>query len=137
MSSLTISAPSLKARRFGLALLMLAALFLTFDTVVKLLASPEALEGTKALGWAPGIVRPLGVLCLAMLVLLLVPITAPLGALLWTGYLGGAVATHVRVGNPWLSHSLFPVYVASVIWAALWLRDTRVRALTMLPTRRV
>lgn len=137
MSSLTIAAPSLKARRFGLALLMLAALFLTFDTVVKLLASPEALEGTKALGWAPGIVRPLGVLCLAMLVLLLVPITAPLGALLWTGYLGGAVATHVRVGNPWLSHSLFPVYVASVIWAALWLRDTRVRALTMLPTRRV
>jgi hypothetical protein len=53
-----------------------------------------------------------------------------LGALLWTGYLGGAVATHVRVGNPLFSHVLFPVYVGALLWLGLWLRDVRVRQLT-------
>jgi membrane protein DedA with SNARE-associated domain len=65
----------------------------------------------------------------ACLILYIVPRTAVLGALLWTGYLGGAVATHVRVGHPLLSHTLFPVSVAALLWAALWLRDARVRAL--------
>ena len=63
------------------------------------------------------------------LVLLLIPRTAPLGALLWTGYLGGAVATHVRIGNPVFSHILFPVYIAIFIWGGLYLRDMRVRTL--------
>ena len=52
-----------------------------------------------------------------------------LGALLWTGYLGGAIATHVRVGNPMLSHTLFPIYIAVMLWGSLWLRDRRVRGL--------
>jgi hypothetical protein len=59
----------------------------------------------------------------------LIPRTAPLGALLWTGYLGGAIATHVRVGNPLFSHTLFPIYVAALLWGSLWLRDRRVRGL--------
>lgn len=130
MSSITLVTPSQRARRTGLVLLILATLFLVFDVTIKLLATPEALEGTRALGWPVGTVRPLGVLCLVLLVLLLIPQTAPIGAILWTGYLGGAVATHVRVGNPLFSHILFPTYLAAVIWIALWLRDARVRALT-------
>jgi hypothetical protein len=70
---------------------------------------------------------------LACLVLYLVPRTSVLGAVLWTGYLGGAVATHVRVGNPLLSHTLFPIYVAALLWGGLWLRDQRVRS--VLPLR--
>ena len=68
-----------------------------------------------------------------MLVAYLVPRTSIFAALLWTGYLGGAVATHVRIGNPLFSHVLFPIYVALIIWGAIWLRDPRVRAL--LPLR--
>jgi hypothetical protein len=58
-----------------------------------------------------------------------------LGAIWLTGFLGGAVATHVRVGNPLFSHTLFPIYVAVLLWAGLWLRDMRVRAL--LPLRKM
>jgi len=58
-----------------------------------------------------------------------IPRTAVLGAILWTGYLGGAIATHVRVANPLFTHVLFPIYVAVFIWAGLWLRDPRVRAM--------
>lgn len=57
------------------------------------------------------------------------PRTSVLAAILWTGYLGGAVATHVRIGNPLFSHILFPVYVAALLWLGLWLRDRRLRAL--------
>jgi hypothetical protein len=63
------------------------------------------------------------------LIIYVVPRTAPLGAILWTGYLGGAIATHVRVGNPLASHTLFPIYVAALLWGGLWLRDRRVRGL--------
>lgn len=66
---------------------------------------------------------------LILLVLYVVPRTSVLGALLWTGYLGGAVATHVRVGNPLFSHTLFPTYLATLLWLGLWLRDARVRSL--------
>ena len=68
---------------------------------------------------------PLGVLELVCLALYLLPQTAVFGALLWTGYLGGAVASHVRIGNPMLTHVLFPIYVATLLWLGLWLRDAR------------
>ena len=87
------------------------------------------------LGYSPDVIVPLGLVQLACLILYVVPRTAILGALLWTGYLGGAVATHVRVENPLFSHTLFPIYVAILLWAGLWLRDMRVRAL--LPLRKV
>jgi hypothetical protein len=67
-------------------------------------------------------------------VLYLVPRTAILGAVLWTGFLGGAVATHVRLGNPWATHVLSPIYVAVLLWGALWLRDRRLRHV-FTPTR--
>jgi hypothetical protein len=122
------------ARRAGLALTGIAALFLAFDALMKLLASKEAAEGTIALGWAPHHLPILGAIQLACLALYLVPRTAPLGALLWTGYLGGAIATHLRLDHPLFSHVLFPAYVAAFVWGGLWLRDERVRAL--LPLRR-
>ena len=77
----------------------------------------------------------LGLLQLALLALYLAPRTSILGAVLWTGYLGGAVATHVRVGSPLATHILFPIYVAALLWLGLWLRDARVRALVPLRAR--
>lgn len=107
----------------------LAVLFLAFDTTVHILQLAPALKGAQELGYPPGVVVWLGVVQLVCLGLYVVPRTAPLGAILWTGYLGGAIATHVRLENPLLSHTLFPVYVAVLLWLPLYLRDARVRGL--------
>jgi hypothetical protein len=96
---------------------------------MKVLRLSPALEGTAQLGYPEAVVLPIGVIQLACLVVYLVPRTAVLGAVLWTGYLGGAIAAHVRVGSPLLTHTLFPIYVAALLWGGLWLRDQRVRAL--------
>jgi DoxX-like family len=80
---------------------------------------------------APGI----GTLELACIAVYLVPRTSVLGAILLTGFLGGATATHVRVGDPLFSHVLFPSYVGALIWVGLLLRDPRLRALVALPAR--
>ena len=116
-----------RQRRTGLVLSGVAVLFLTVDAVMKLLRVPAAVEGTVALGYPEHVIVPLGVLQVVCLALYLHPRTAVLGALLWAGYLGGAVATHVRVGNPLFSHVLFPIYVAALLWLGLWLRDRRLR----------
>jgi hypothetical protein len=70
----------------------------------------------------------IGVIAAVCLVLYLVPRTAPLGAVLWTGYFGGAIVTHFRLGQPLFTHILPPIYVAALIWGSLYLRDSRVRA---------
>lgn len=113
----------------GRVLSGLVVLFLGFDAAMKLARVPAALEGTTQLGYPVSVVFALGVVQLICLGLYLVPRTAALGAILWTGYLGGAIATHVRVENPLFSHVLFPIYVAAFLWGGLWLRDPRVRAL--------
>ena len=118
-----------RARWAGRLLSGAAVLFLAGDAVGKLLAPPAVVAGTVELGFTAQHLLPLGLVQLACLVLYLVPRTAPLGAVLWTGYLGGAVAAHVRLDNPLLSHVLFPTYVAALLWAGLYLRDARVRAL--------
>lgn len=112
----------------------LAILFLTFDTVMKLVQNPMALQGTTELGYPAAAVFTIGVIQLVCLVLYVLPRTAVLGAVLFTGYLGGAVATHLRLGNPLLTHQLFPLYVAALLWGGLYLREPRLRAL--LPLRR-
>lgn len=117
------------ARWTGRALTGVAVLFLAFDATIKLTAAPEAVAGTVELGWAAHHLPILGAIQLACLALYLVPRTAVLGAVLWTGYLGGAIATHLRVDNPLFSHTLFPIYIAALLWAGLYLRDARVRAL--------
>ena len=107
----------------------LAILFLLFDTVGKLLRLAPFVEGTTQLGYPASVVLGIGVLELLCLVGYLIPRTSILGAVMLTGYLGGAVATHVRVGSPLFTHILFPVYVGVLIWGGLYLRDPRLRGL--------
>jgi hypothetical protein len=128
-AALSVASPSKAARWGGRTLSGLAALFLAFDLGLKLARVPEAIAGTTELGYSADVIVPLGVVQLICLVLYLVPRTAVLGALLWTGYLGGAIATHVRVGHPLATHVLFPAYVALFLWGGLWLRDARLREL--------
>ncbi|HEY0969663.1 MAG TPA: DoxX family protein [Gemmatimonadales bacterium] len=123
------SATTGRARLAGRIVTGLVVLFLAFDVAIKFAVSKEALEGTAQLGWQPHHIPVIGVLGLLCLVLYVIPRTAVVGAILWTGYLGGAIATHLRVDNPLLSHTLFPIYVAALIWGGLYLRDERVRAL--------
>ena len=119
---------SKKALWAGRILSGLAVLFLVFDATVKVLQLPMALQGTRQLGYPESVVFGLGIVQLVCLIAYLVPRTSVLGAVLWTGYFGGAVATHVRVGHPLFTHALFPVYLAGFLWAGLWLRDERLRA---------
>jgi hypothetical protein len=123
------AAPSRKALWTGRILSGLAVLFLLFDATGKLLQPVEVVEGTTQLGWPASVLVPLGIIQLVCLIVYLIPRTALLGAILWTGHLGGAIATHVRIGNPLFSHVLFPVYIALLLWGGLWLRDRRLRAL--------
>jgi hypothetical protein len=130
-------APAALTRRAlitGRTLSTIATAFLVFDAVGKLLRVQPVLDGTAQLGYPVDIVFGLGLTLLACVILYIVPATSVLGALLLTGYLGGAVATHVRVENPLFSHVLFPTYVAALLWGGLVLRDPRLRAL--LPGRR-
>lgn len=119
---------SRKALWTGRILSGLVAAFMAMDGAVKVLELPVAVEGTVKLGYPPGIIFWIGLIQLAMLALYLVPRTAMLGAVLWTGFLGGAIAIHVRLGNPLFSHVLFPTYVAAFFWTGLWLRDRNLRA---------
>lgn len=107
----------------------LAVLFLAFDAIGKLAKVQPVIDGTLELGYPETVIVPLGVVLLACVVLYAIPATALLGAICLTGYLGGAIATHVRVGNPLLTHTLFPIWVALLVWGGLWLRDEQLRRL--------
>jgi hypothetical protein len=109
----------------------LAILFLLFDTAIKLLRLPPAVEGTVQLGYPKSVLLGIGIIELVCLAAYIIPRTSILGAILLTGYLGGAVATHVRIGSPLFSHVLFPVYVGLLVWGALVLRDDRLRAVIL------
>lgn len=89
----------------------------------KILGMPAATDTLQQLGWAPGKALALGAIEALCLALHLWPRTARFGALLLTAYLGGAVATHLRVDSPLLSHTLFGVYLGILMWSGLWLRD--------------
>jgi hypothetical protein len=134
-SAATSSDTRAKRRRMtGYILTGLVSFFLTFDVVMKVLRLAPAVQGTTELGYPAGTVLWIGVIELVCLVLYLVPRTSVLGALMLTGYLGGAIATHVRVGSPLASHTLFPIYVALMVWGGLYLREARLRDLV--PLRR-
>lgn len=133
-SSSAVLAGSETQRAAGLALSWLAVLFLLFDSAGKLLQVQPVIEGTLQLGYPRDSVFSLGVILLSCVVVYAIPRTSALGAVLLTGYLGGAVATHVRVQNPLLTHVLFPTYVMALLWGGLILRDARLRVL--LPIRR-
>jgi pimeloyl-ACP methyl ester carboxylesterase len=122
-------ATSTAGLRAGRVLSGIAVLFLVVDSIGKLLQVEPVVAGTVALGYPVTVIFALGVTLSLCVLAYVVPATSALGAVLLTGYLGGAVATHVRVGDPVLSHVLFPVYVAALLWGGLLLRDPRVRAL--------
>jgi hypothetical protein len=109
-------------KRFGLGLSGLAALFFFLDASGKLLQIEPVLKGTADLGWPVSAVVPLGVLLLIGAVLYVIPRTAVIGAIYLTGFLGGAIATHFRIGSPLFTHVLFGAYVAVIMWAGLVLR---------------
>lgn len=112
----------------------LVVLFLGFDAAMKLLKARQVIESMPTLGWPANAAVPLGVILLGSTILYVIPKTSVLGAILLTGYLGGAVATQWRVGNPLLGYILFPTYLGFLMWGGLFARDVRIRAL--IPFRR-
>lgn len=118
----------------GWALSGLFAAFMLMDLSMKLLNLPVVAQTLDPLGVPGEQARLLGVMQLVCVGLYLYPRTSVLGAILVTGYMGGAIETHLRVGNPLFSHILFGVYLALLAWGGLWLRDARLRSL--LPWRR-
>jgi hypothetical protein len=103
-------------------------LFLLFDGVIKLLNLAPVAEAFTRLGYPYSLAVGIGILELACTALYLIPGTSTIGAVLLTGFLGGAIATHVRIGDPLFSHVLFPSYVGAMLWGGLLLRDERLRA---------
>lgn len=104
-------------------------LFLAFDSLMKWLKIQPVTDTFLAMEIPTHLARGIGALQLVCLVVYLIPRTAPLGAVLLTGYLGGAVSLHLRIGSPLFSHMLFPVYVGALLWLGLYLRDARLRSL--------
>ncbi len=117
----------------GRILTALPALFLLMDGAMKLFQPEPVLSSMAQLGYPASLSVGLGVLLLLCVALYLVPRTSLLGAILLTGYLGGAIAAHLRVGNPLFSHILFPVYVALLLWGGLLLRQPGLRTLLLSP----
>jgi hypothetical protein len=121
-----VTGPRLWAGRVASALVVL---FLIFDGAIKLVKIAPVTESFARLGYPDSSARLIGGLELALIALYVVRRTSVLGAVLLTGLLGGAVATHLRVGDPVASHVLFPTYVGALLWGGLFLRDARLRVL--------
>jgi len=107
----------------------LMVLFLLFDGIIKFMKIQPVIDTFAQLGWPIKFAVPIGIIDVVCAVLYAIPRTAVLGALLMTGLLGGAIATHVRIESPLFSHTLFGVYMGLVAWGALYLREPRLRAL--------
>jgi len=124
------------ARWAGRALSGIVILFLLFDGAIKLVPLSVVTETMDKMGYgaSDGLARSLGIITIACTVLYAVPPTSILGAILLTGYLGGAIAAHVRIDSPLFTHTLFGVYLGLMVWGGLWLRDGSLRSL--LPFRR-
>jgi hypothetical protein len=120
---------STAARWTGRVLTGIPVAFLIFDVVIKLIGDPAVAEASARLGLPADAATTIALVLAGSLALYVVRRTAVLGAVLLTGYLGGAVLAHLRVGDPLISHTLFPIYVGALLWAGLYLRDARVRGL--------
>jgi Rifampin ADP-ribosyl transferase/DoxX-like family len=120
-------APSKGRLWAGRILTALPALFLLMDGVMKLFKPPFVVDATVKLGYAESVIIPLGIVLTLSTILYLIPRTAVLGAILLTGYLGGAVNTHVRIGDNWFN-ILFPALMGALLWGGLYFRDKRLRA---------
>jgi hypothetical protein len=128
MQAISQTAPVAKGSLWiGRIISALPALFLLMDGVMKLFKPAFVVEATVQLGYPESVIIPLGVVLVISTILYIIPRTSVLGAILLTGYLGGAVATHVRVGEGLFS-VIFPVIFGVMIWLGLYLRDHRLRA---------
>ena len=137
MSDIAETVPvSKSARLLGRILSGLVIVFLLFDGAIKLVPWPIVTETMDKMGYGSNesLARSLGVITVVCTVLYSIPPTSILGAILVTGYLGGAIASHVRIGSPLFSHTLFGLYLGLMLWGGLWLRDRNLRSL--LPFRR-
>ena len=137
MSTIAETAPVSKPARWtGRVLSGLVVVFLLFDGAVKLVPWPIVTETMDRMGYgsSESLARTLGVITVACTVLYAIPPTSILGAILLTGYLGGAMASHVRIGSPLFTHTLFGLYLGLMVWGGLWLRDGSLRDL--MPWRR-
>jgi hypothetical protein len=128
-------APPSREIKVGWGLSGLVGLFLISDAAMKLLRLPIVIETMAELGWPSSSVVPLGIILLISTLLYLFPATSVLGSILLTGYLGGAIATHVRIGSPLFTHTLFGVYVGALMWAGLYFRNPYLRAVLPLSRR--
>ena len=126
---------SRSARWVGRILSGLVIVFLMVDGAIKLVPWPIVTETMDRMGYGSSdtLMRGLGAITIVCTVLYAIPPTSILGAILLTGYLGGAIASHVRIDSPLFTHTLFGLYLGLMLWGGLWLRDRRVRAL--LPVR--
>jgi hypothetical protein len=129
LESLTASRTT--ARRIGWVLSGIVIAFLAMDSTMKLLALPVVTQASAALGWPDdaSTARLLGALLVSITLLYAVRRASILGAILLTGYLGGAVATHARIGSPLFIHTLFGVYLGVLAWSGLYLRNPKLRDL--------
>ena len=124
------------ARWTGRVLSGLVVVFLLFDGAIKLVPWPIVTETMDKMGYgsSEAMARSLGIITIVCTVLYSVPPTSILGAILLTGYLGGAMASHVRIDSPLFTHTLFGFYLGVMVWGGLWLRDPELRRL--IPFRR-
>src|SRR4051795_10168617 len=132
MSTIAETEPVSKPARWtGRILSGLVIVFLLFDGALKLVPWPIVTETMDKMGYdsSENLARSLGIITVVCTVLYSVPPTSILGAILLTGYLGGAMATHVRIGSPLFTHTLFGLYLGLMVWGGLWLRDRNLRKL--------
>lgn len=120
----------------GWALSVLPAMFLLLGGVMNVLQPPMVLEGSAQIGFAQQVLAPLGVVTIVSVALYLAPPTCVIGCILLTGFLGGAVATHVRMGDPLFPQTLMPVLFAAALWLGLVLRYPLLRTAVFRPAAR-
>jgi hypothetical protein len=121
--------PGRTGRITGWILSIIVILFMLFDAFGKFVKPEAVIKGTTDLGYPESLITPIGIILLICTILYAVPKSALLGAVLLTGYLGGAVASNMRVENPLFSHILFPVYMSILLWLGLYLRSDKLRRL--------
>jgi|HubBroStandDraft_6_1064221.scaffolds.fasta_scaffold19588_4 hypothetical protein len=128
MNSTQAESSSKKVIWTGRVLTVLSSLFLLLDGVMKIVKPVQVLEATARLGYPVSTLTGIGIALIACTLIYVVPRTSILGAILLTGYLGGAVASNVRAGSGWFE-TIFPALIAALVWGGLWLRDRRLRNL--------
>lgn len=101
----------------------IAVLFMLFDSITKILKTPQVMQASVKLGYPENTIPIIGLILLVLTIIYIIPRTSIFGAILLTGYLGGAVASNLRIMNPLFSNTLFPIYFAILVWGGIYLRD--------------